>query len=308
MRPGTAFGSDDDDDLLLDLVTVTSEDHHTWDALVARPRGRVAPHRQIAVLVVHGSMGNFLGGLPRRLTLELAHAGYTAMSTNTRMANFGVVYGGGLLHRAPLDLDAALDHLRRHGHRRIVLAGYGQGATMVLHHQTLRRSRDVIGLLTVSHPYSLPLALRRRWEALGADPGYEEVEARARETLGPAPERGRDAIVVIRHGAGATDDPADEEVWTYRTWWFARGPEARHAVSAEMVRELDVPMLVVEPGADPLLPHDDGEALLAEARAGSCPSVELVRVPGCDHSFWERTPEVAAIGADWLGRVCLGGR
>ena len=40
------------------------------------------------VIIVHGSLGNYMGGVPRRMAFELAHRGYAAVSINTRMANF----------------------------------------------------------------------------------------------------------------------------------------------------------------------------------------------------------------------------
>ncbi len=51
------------------------------------------------------------------MSFGLANAGFTVLSVNTRMANYGVIFGGGLMHHTPLDLDAALDVLRRRGFR-----------------------------------------------------------------------------------------------------------------------------------------------------------------------------------------------
>ena len=223
-RPGTAFGVDDSAAPVAHL-RYRSTDGHSWDALLARPMGRLTPRAEVLVLVVHGSMGNYIDGVPRRAAIELARAGFAALSVNTRMANFGVVYGGGLLDRTPADLDGALALAAELGFARVAMLGYGQGATIVAHHQALRRPDAVEAVCTLAHPASLPDALRRRWEAFGARPGYERVLDEARARFGPGGS-GEDAIFVVEHGAGGTPTPADQEVWSHRAWWASRAPEA----------------------------------------------------------------------------------
>ena len=295
IRRGTSFGVDDSRAPVRHL-TFRSPDGHTWDALYAPPAGGPARRGQVLVVVVHGSMGNYISGVPRRVTLELARAGYAALSVNTRMANFGVVYGGGLLDRAPADLDGALGLAAELGYERIVMLGYGQGATQVTHHQALRRPGGVEAVCTLAHPASLPAALRERWERLGASPGYDEVLAEARRRVGPGG-TGEDEIFVVEHGAGGTESPADSEVWTYRTWWSSRAPEAAHAISLERVGGLTVPLALVQPETDAQLGY--GDALAAAARAAGV-AVHLERVPGCDHSFWEMTPAATRVAVAWL--------
>lgn len=294
-RPGTAFGVDDSSAPVAHL-TYRSTDGHTWDALLARPTGRLTPRAEVLVVIVHGSMGNYIDGVPRRAAIELARAGFAALSVNTRMANFGVVYGGGLLDRTPADLDGALALAADLGFARVAMLGYGQGATMVAHHQALRRPGAVEAVCTLAHPASLPDALRRRWETFGARPSYDAMLAEARARFGPGG-GGADEIVVVTHGAGGTRGPADQEVWSRRAWWTSRAPEATHAISLERVPEMTVPLALIQPGSDALLGY--GEALAAVAREAGVP-VHAVRVPSCDHTFWGMMPAVAREAASWL--------
>ena len=126
------FGADDRG-LAIDLVLTHTEDNQKWDGMIFKPGGDADPRRKrLAVLVVHGSVGNYLTGVPRRVSFGLAQAGFTVLSVNPRMANYGVIFGGGLMHRTPLDIDAALAVLRRRGFRRIVLLGFSQGACLSL--------------------------------------------------------------------------------------------------------------------------------------------------------------------------------
>lgn len=302
-RPGTAFGVDDSGAPVAHLTYRSSDGHH-WDALMARPRGRPTARAEVLVLIVHGSMGNYIDGVPRRAAIEIARAGFTALSVNTRMANFGVVYGGGLLDRAPADLDGALALAADLGFTRVAMLGYGLGATMVAHHQALRRPEAVEAVCTLAHPASLPEALRRRWEAFGARPGYDRVLADARARFGPGGS-GEDAIVVVENGAGATRSPADHEVWSLRAWWSSRAPEADHAISLVRVPEMTVPLALIQPATDRELGY--GDALAAVAREAGVP-VQLERVPSCDHTFWGMMPVVARAAASWLDDTLGTGR
>jgi dienelactone hydrolase len=298
-RRAPLFGADDRA-LAVDLVVARTEDGQRWDGMIFRP-GRASPRRRLAVLVVHGSVGNYVTGVPRRVSFALANAGFTVMSVNTRMANYGVIFGGGLMHRTPLDLDAALAILRRRGFRRIVLLGFSLGATMVTHYQALRRPPDVVGVCTLAHPASLPAALRLRWDYYDSEPTYAQVADEAHLRLAPdyeSPER--DRIFVVRRARGFGDRPLDGEVWTYRTWWFSRGPRAPHAESRLRIGSVTVPLALIQAGEDELVRGSEGPQLEGLARQGDCPSVARETIPGADHVFTGRDDALAEAVVAWL--------
>jgi pimeloyl-ACP methyl ester carboxylesterase len=300
-RRAPLFGADDRT-LGIDLVVAETDDGFRWDGMIFRP-GRASPRRRLAVLVVHGSVGNYITGVPRRVAFGLANAGFTVMSVNTRMANYGVIFGGGLMHRTPLDLDAALAVLRRRGFRRTVLLGFSLGATMVTHYQALRRPPDVVGVCTLAHPASLPAALRLRWDHYDSDPTYAEVADAARMRLAPdyeSPER--DRIFVVRRARGFGALPLDGEVWTYRTWWFSRGPRAPHAESRLRIGSVTVPLAIVQAGEDELVRGSEGPELEGLARQGGCPSVVRETIPGADHVFTGCDGQLTEVVVEWLDR------
>jgi pimeloyl-ACP methyl ester carboxylesterase len=301
--PRRPFFGRDDKRLRLELLTLDTEDRHRWDGILYLPPG-AGGRRTVArpaVVVVHGSVGNFLSGVPRTVSFGLAQAGHPVLSINTRMANYGVFFGGGLLHRTPLDIDPAVAILRRRGYERIVLLGYSMGATMVTHYQAVRQAPEVVGLCTVAHPLSLPDSVRRRWARHGATPGYEEVERRARELLLPDPERSRnDEIFIVNRARGFTDEPSDAEVWTYRTWWFSRGPEASHAISARRIGAVAVPVGMMQAGADGLVLPDEGDELSRIALAGACPDARVTVIEGADHVFSGKDRELIEACLSWI--------
>lgn len=308
IAPRRRFVPVDDGSLRLDPVTVDTKDGHTWDGLVVLPRrGGDPARRRLAVIVVHGSVGNYITGVPRRVSQGLADAGFTVLSVNTRMANFGVFFGSGLMQHTPLDLDAWVGLARRMGHTRIVLLGYSLGATMVTAYQAMHRPKEVVGLCTLAHPRSLPESLRRRWARFGADPDYATVAQRARARVLHGPVEGdTDEIFVVERAAGPTRAPAHAEIWTYRTWWHSRGPEARHAVSAEWVGDVGVPLALIQAGEDMIVPAGDGEELAAIARSSGVADVRLESVPFANHVFSGREHAAVERCVAWLQDVMLG--
>jgi pimeloyl-ACP methyl ester carboxylesterase len=225
------------------------------------------------------------------------------------MANYGVFFGGGLLHRTPRDLDAWIAVARRLGHDRIILLGYSLGATMVTYYQAVQRRREVAGICTLAHPLSLPASLRRRWERFGATPDYDTVADRARAMIGESldDDDGVDEIFVVTRAAGPTDAPAHGEIWTYRTWWFSRGPEAGHAVSGDSIGRIDVPVAFIQAGDDQLVPPGDGDELAARARAGEAPDVRHDIVANANHVFSGRESAAVDCIVRWLDEVIVSG-
>lgn len=292
------FGRDDRR-LETRMVTLDTADGHSWDGMLFRPREHTGM-RRVGVIVVHGSVGNYLAGVPRRAAFGLAQAGFSALTINTRMANFGAFFGTGLLDRVPLDIDAAVALMRRLGYRRLVLLGYSMGSTMVTHYQAVHEPPEVIGVCTICHPLSLPGSLRARWERFDSDPSYQDMAMTVNRGLGGLDDPDQDRIVIVQRANGRHDGPEHAEIWTYRTWWHSRGPDALNAESRRWVGVLRVPLALIQAGNDHLIPVEEGEMLRKLAVEGGCPSVHLEYVEGADHVF-SRTPDAPIVAAEaWL--------
>lgn len=296
IRPGTGFGRDDAD-IVCEPLMFRAPDGPHWDALLARPRGGHPGRDDTLVIVVHGSMGNYVGGVPRRATFELARAGYAALSVNTRMANFGPVYGGGVLDHAVRDLEGAVGLGRELGYRRMILLGHSLGAVLACNFQAATRPPEVVGLAALAPPSDLRESLAWRWERNGAEPGIERVEELCRE-VGADREDGGDDLVIVRRGSGPTDAPADAEVWSLRCWWRSRGPGVAAARAVESVGRAGVPVLLVGAEADEVIPGHHLTALADAARDGGVP-LTTAEVPGADHSFWGLVPRAVAHVVTW---------
>ena len=109
-----------------------------------------------------------------------------------------------------------------------------------------------------------------------------------------------DRIFLVRRGRGFGDRPLDGEIWTYRTWWFSRGPRAPHAESRLRVGEVTVPLALIQAGDDELVHTSEGGELEALARQGDCPSVFLHTILGADHVFTGCDAELTDAVVSWL--------
>ena len=87
----------------------------------------------------------------------------------------------------------------------------------------------------------------------------------------------------MRRARGFGERPLDGEVYTYRTWWFSRGPRAPHAESRLRIGHVTVPLAIIQAGEDELVREDEGFQLETLARQGDCPSVLRETIPDADH-------------------------
>ena len=298
-----AFGRDDRE-ITTRLVTLKPADGHEWDGMLLRPRFGDPAFRKILVIVVHGSVGNYLTGVPRRVAFELAGHGFSVMSINTRLANYGPFFGGGLFHRTPLDLEAAMQVARVNGFDRVVLLGYSMGCTVCTNFLANHEAPEVVGLCTIAHPMSLPQSLRERWQRYGATPTYDEVAEYARPIVAGDPDDPRgDRIFTVMRANGPLPTPENGEIWTYATWWSSRGPESPHAESREQIGRVHVPVAILQAGNDHLIQAGEGYELARIAAVAGNHDVFLDMVPQADHVFTGLVNVVSDMAARWLAEL-----
>ena len=298
LRRVPRFGVDDRE-IRTEPVLLHTEDSRRWDGMLFEPRG--AKRSDLACIVVHGAVGNYLGGFPRRLSFGLAVRGHVVLSINTRMANYGAIFGGGLMHKTPLDIKAAVELMVRSGYERIVLCGYSMGATMVSYYQATIGAPEVVALCTFAHPLSLPASLRRRWNRFGARPSYSVVAERVRAALGEDPERSDgDRIMVVHRSQGPTDNPEHTELWTYASWWFSRGPQADAARSWRWMHRIGVPIAFIQAGDDPLVGDDEASRLARIALESGVRPAVIRSIPGANHVFYGREDAAAGAASDFI--------
>jgi pimeloyl-ACP methyl ester carboxylesterase len=255
--------------------------------------------RRTAVVHVHGIMGNFLVGTLRFLPSPLAREGYPTLVIETRLANVGQLFGQGIFSDALIDIDAATRWLRDNGFDNVILSGYSSGATLVTLHAATHPLSWCRGLLCLGNPWGLPQAAERRSEKFGSEPPYWDLAAGVRARIGAQP----DEIFVVRRSRGPSRRPRDSEVYTGRTWWHARGPEAVEAMAARQIGAVRAPVLLVQGTEDWVVEPWEATELARVAREAGNDDVTIEWIEGAEHSFaGHEMPTLAAI-TRWLKRT-----
>ncbi len=274
------------------LATISADDGEVHDALLhiddhtTRVRER-ATGRRTAVIHVHGIMGNFLVGTLRFLPGRLARAGFPTLVVETRMGNVGQLFGKAIFEDAVKDIAAAWSWLQVQGYECVVVCGYSSGATLAARYVATHPSQAVRGLISISGPWGLPESLEQRSRHWGADPTYDEIVARLGEVVGegtpdsPADDR----LFVIEQSRGPTRRPRDSEVYTYRTWWHSRGPEAHAAQAYRQLPHVGVPTLFTQGDADDVVAPEEAERQVALMHDAGNDRVHLARIPGASHFY-----------------------
>ncbi|MGI9539633.1 MAG: alpha/beta hydrolase, partial [Miltoncostaeaceae bacterium] len=287
------------------LVTLVAEDatehdgllHHDPEAEEARGGPRTA------MLHVHGNQGNLTVGTLRFLPDPVVEAGVGMLVVETRLANASQLVGHARLPDALLDLAAGADWLLGEGYERIVISGYSLGATLAVRFATANPPW-LAGLVTFGADWSMPDATRSRMTALEARPSYEQLVDLCHEVGTDGPVGGPDdPLVVVRRAFGASPEPRYAGVYTARTWWASRGPEAVDAEPGRHIAQVHAPILLVQGTADRIAEPVNADRLAEEARQGGNDSVRIASIEGVGHSFHGGEQRVADAVTRFLGEL-----
>jgi pimeloyl-ACP methyl ester carboxylesterase len=261
--------------------------------------GRDAP----VLLQIHGSLGHFLAhGTPRLLPRALQAHGIHSLSVNTRLASTGQMTSAGIFDDTRWDLDAAVAVLTAQGFRNIFVLGYSLGAAMVVYWAAGDVHPDVRALVLEGVGHCIPDSHRRKANAWGSTPSYDDLYARARAVLGDDPYRSpNDRTVVIYRSRGPSRAPEHSEIFTYRTWWHMVGPEARAAMAHRHIGSIRLPILMMRGEHDALVEAWEPQALARLARQAGNASVRVTEIPGAGHDCMENADRMLQEIGDWLG-------
>jgi pimeloyl-ACP methyl ester carboxylesterase len=282
------------------IVTLTAEDGRAHDALfeiderAARRQERLTG-RRTAIAHVHGIMGNFLVGTLRFLPAPLARAGFPILVLETRMGNVGQLFGQAILEDAVQDVDAGVAWLFAQGYDHVIVSGYSSGATVATRYAAACPPEGMRGLLCLGNPWGLPQSLERRARQFGATPDYATLTAEIGRALAEDDSPARDRLFVIERSRGPSAAPEHSEVYTYRTWWHSRGPEATPAMAHRQIGDVRVPILLVQGTEDEVVIPEEAVALADVARRAGNDAVTLIRVDGATHTF--KGYEIATLDA-----------
>lgn len=257
------------------------------------------------VLFVHGVLGNFLArGTPRILPNALVENGFSTLSINTRMAFTAQVFGDGIFDEAIQDVRAAVNYLADEGFKNIILLGWSLGANLGVYYAVNDPHPRLKGVILEGCSYSLPLSNKKRLEKWESIPSYDHIYEIAKKVLGPDPlASNNDRIFIIYRAWGPTFKPEDVELFTYKTWWSMRSPEAHNAKTNEIISGLKVPALFIHGENDYVVSLDEPTDLVRILNEAGNEDVELVFIPDARHDCMENAEATVPVLVKWLTKI-----
>lgn len=256
------------------------------------------------ILLVHGVLGHFLArGTPRLLPNALEENGISSFLINSRMAFTGQMFGGAIFDESIMDIEAAVDVLVKEGFRKIIILGWSLGANISVYYAVNNTHPNVKGLILEGCSSSLPRSNRRRLEKWKSVPSYDHIYETAKKVLKPDPVTTRnDRVFIIYRAMGPTFDPGDVELYTYRTWWFMRGPEAYNAKTNEIISGVTLPVLFIHGDEDHIVGHEEPESLVEILKNSGNEDVDLKFIPKARHDCMENPGVTVDVLVDWLSK------
>jgi len=259
------------------------------------------------IIHIHGVLGHFLArGTPRLLPQALIEYGYSSFSVNTRMAFMGQIMGEGIFDDTIKDIDAAIELLKKEGFRHIFILGYSLGANIAAYYAAKRLDPSVRGLILEGCAFSLPDSQRERWKKWDSIPSYDEVYSKAKEILGSNPYKStNDQIFIVYRAWGPTFGPFHTEVFTYKTWWFMRGPEAYNAMTYKLISKVKVPVLFLQGENDDILEAWEAKELARLVCDAGNFDVTVKYIPQAQHDCMENPDETIKAIVGWLSSLSV---
>jgi pimeloyl-ACP methyl ester carboxylesterase len=288
------------------MIITIPFDHHAISALyyqVSEDKEHLA--NRPVVLRLHGILGGLLDETHNSLSTFLAGAGYSSLMMNTLLANLGLFFGFGIFDSVIPQIDCACDFLRKTGFKKIVIAGQGLGGCMAIRYAALRNDRstypDIMGVIALATPYSLPDTIRRRWERFGSYPTYDDVCKKAKRVCNPEPgeEAAQDEIISVNVARGETYLPEHTDVYTLKTWWALAGPEAEGTKTFKHIGKVTVPILLAAGIGDTHIGIHESEDLARAARKAGSKDVTEIRLD-TNHRFTGKNDELGSIIVNWI--------
>jgi len=289
------------------LLTYKTEDGFEVNSLLVTPEfgSEEDLYESPIIINLYGVLGHFLTrGTPVRLPPLLREKNISTLSVNTRMAFMGQIMGEGIFPDTIHEMKESVDILQKEGFRNIFMLGYSLGANMAVYYASQTDSFGIKGLILEGCSYSLPYSQQRRLEKNRSIPSYDDIYLKAREVLGPNPEKKKnDQVFIVYRAWGDSFNPVDGEMFTYRTWWYMRGPQAYYAKTCEIIENVKVPVLFIHGEDDDIVDVWEPKELKNIMNQSGNEDVTLRYIPGAKHDCVENPKDSIDAITKWISEV-----
>ena len=282
--------------MLVELVSLLNDDGLRLDGAFYPPTedaDRAGPVD--AVLLIHGSRGNFYDGATKSMAEDLSAQGYACLPLNTN-AHDTAWYNPGsrefkgnafeVLADTCIDLRAGIDHLTERGYRRIGLLGHSMGAVRVAYYAATQDDGRVATVVPVS---PVRLSYSYFMESEDAEEFAANIEIAHRLIAEGEPE----GLFRVGHPI--------PQLFSAASFLDKHGPEEKYNL-IDHAHGIRVPMLTLNGSLETHSRLRDMAQDLAAAAANS-PKAETLMVEGGEHSLVNRTTEASDAVLKWLAAL-----
>ncbi len=288
------------------ILSYHTDDGFRVDALLMTPEfdSEEDLYSTPIIINIHGVLGNFLArGTPKLLPPALMERGYSTLSINTRMGFFGQIFGEGIFDEAVWDIEESVRVLESEGYKNIYILGYSLGANLAVYYAYKNPRSPVKGLILEGCAYSLPESQKKRLDKWDSIPKYDDIYRRAKLILrGDPTNKDRDQVFIVYRAWGPSFNPIDVEVFTYRTWWYMRSPEAKYAKTKDLIGSVDLPILFIHGEKDDIVLPQEPKQLIEILKKSGNTDVQLRIIPNAKHDCMENPDATVDAIVEWLSK------
>ena len=282
--------------MLVELVSLLNDDGLRLDGAFYPPtEGADRAGLMDAVLLIHGSRGNFYDGATKSMAEDLSTQGYACLPLNTN-AHDTAWYNPGsrefkgnafeVLADTCIDLRAGIDHLTERGYRSIGLLGHSMGAVRAAYYAATEDDGRVTAVVPVS---PVRLSYSYFMESEDAEEFAANIEVARRLIARGEPE----GVFRVGHPI--------PQLFSAASFLDKHGPEEKYNL-INHAHGIRVPMLTLNGSLETHSRLRDMAQDLAAAAVNS-PKAETLMVEGGEHSLVNRTTEASDAVLKWLAAL-----
>ena len=283
--------------MLVDLISVVNQDGLTLDGAYYAPGGTRDPGPVDAMLLIHGSRGNFCDPATKAMAEDLSALGIACLALNTNAHDTlwyhppTDSYKGNafeILENTMSDLRAGIDQLEQRGHRAIGLLGHSMGAVRVTCYAATQDDPRVAAVVPVS---PVRLSYSHYLDSVDADEFRANLETARRLVDEGSPE-----------GVFRVNFPIPQ-FFSAASYLDKHGPFEKYNL-VNLADRIRVPLLALN-GSRETHTRLEGMAQDLARAAVNSPAASAIMVEDGEHSLVNRTAEASAAVLHWLAAVAL---
>ena len=284
--------------MLVDLISVVNREGLTLDgAFYAPAAGGPEPGPVDAMLLIHGSRGNFCDPATKSMAEDLSARGIACLALNTNAHDTiwyhppSDGYKGNafeILENTMSDLRAGIDHLEQRGYGNTGLLGHSMGAVRVAYYAATQDDPRVTAVVPVS---PVRLSYSYYMESADADEFRANAEAAQRFIERGEPE-----------GLLRVSFPIPQ-YYSAASYLDKHGPSEKYNL-INLADRIRVPILALNGSRETHTRLKDMAQDLARAAVNS-PRASAIMVEEGEHSLVNRTAEASAAVLQWLAALAL---